>query len=148
MMSFSKIKRYQVVCAVAAVLWTMFIWGNSLQPAVASSEQSQSVVDLLQPLLNVLGIPSEEWQHLIRKAAHMFEFFMLALFWSGVFSGKKRILVLGLCFATACMDEGLQYFVPGRSNQLTDVLIDFSGAVLAVILYYVVQRLRHTRMKK
>ena len=126
------VTKWQWVFFLAALFWTAFIWGNSLQPAVASSAQSQSVVDILKPLLSALGIASGQWQHLIRKAAHMFEFFMLCLFWLGAVRAKRYSWPLGLSLLTACIDEGIQYFVPGRSNQLSDVAIDFSGALIAV----------------
>ena len=125
------VSKWQWIFLFAVVLWTAFIWGNSLQPAVDSSAQSQSVVDLLKPLLSTLGIPVGLWQHLIRKAAHMFEFFVLCLFWLGVFRGKRFSWPLVLSLLTACVDESIQYFVPGRSNQLSDVVIDFLGALIA-----------------
>lgn len=119
---------------LAVLLWTAFIWGNSLQPAAASSAQSQSVVNLFEPLLSGLGIAAAQWQRLIRKAAHMFEFFLLCLLWLGAVRAKTYRLPLGLSLLTACVDEGIQSVVPGRSNQLSDVAIDFSGAVIAAVL--------------
>lgn len=36
---------------------------------------------------------------------------------------------------TACLDEAHQYFVPGRSAQITDVCVDFSGVIAGNILF-------------
>ena len=139
--------KWQWIFVLAVVLWTAFIWGNSLQPAADSSAQSQSVVDILKPLLSAMGVAAGQWQHLIRKAAHMFEFFMLCLLWLGVFRAKRYRWPLGLSLLTACIDEGIQYFVPGRSNQLSDVAIDFTGALIAAVLCAVAMQLirRHKK---
>jgi len=58
----------------------------------------------------------------------------------------KRVLIIlaGLaftyCFLYACSDEIHQLFVPGRSGKFTDVLIDSAGALLAVLLCFLVKK--------
>ena len=59
------------LCAVAAALWTAFIFSNSLKPAYASSKDSQWLLRLAR---NVLPHLSE---HSLRKAAHFGEFAVL-----------------------------------------------------------------------
>jgi VanZ family protein len=39
-----------------------------------------------------------------------------------------------VCLATAVIDEFIQYFSPGRSAEVRDVLLDFSGAFLGVLM--------------
>lgn len=43
-----------------------------------------------------------------------------------------------ICLAYAVSDEIHQYFVPGRSCELRDVFIDFSGSVLGIILIAII----------
>lgn len=127
------------ICLVAAMLWTIFIWGNSLQTAVESSQTSQGVLSTLMPFLTWCGLSEDVLHTLVRKAAHMTEFALLGLLWSVALRKSEAALervgwVLLICVLTALTDESIQLFVPGRSGELRDVWIDFLGGILGVIL--------------
>jgi len=49
---------------------------------------------------------------------------------------------LGFCLLFASMDEGRQWFFPSREASIWDVLLDMSGAVLAVLVTAAVWRPR------
>lgn len=131
---------YHKIWVVAAIFWMAFIWSNSLETAVESSQKSSGFLELLTPLLSWTGLPVDLWHTLIRKTAHMAEFALLGLLWTlglGV-NGKntKRLgWVLLICAVTALVDESIQLFVPGRSGELRDVCIDFCGAFLGTGLF-------------
>ena len=111
------------------VLWLGFIFVRSLMDAEASSKESGAILALLVRFFPFLT------DHLIRKAAHFTEFFLLGvLLWADwrLLGRGPALLPLGAGLAAAAADETLQTFVPGRSGQLTDVLLDFSGAALAI----------------
>ena len=127
-----------------AVLWTLFIWSNSLQTAAESSQQSSGALELLAPLLAWTGLPAEFWHTVIRKLAHMVEFALLGLLWGTalrparcVASGvvwKRQGWVLAICLLIALLDETVQLFVPGRSGEIRDVWIDMLGGALGVLI--------------
>jgi len=127
----------------AAVLWTLFIWSNSLQTAAESSHQSSGMLELLAPLLAWSGLPVELWHTVIRKLAHMMEFALLGLLWARALrpmqNADSEIVcgrlgwVLVICLLTALADETIQLFVPGRSGEIRDMWIDFSGGVVGVL---------------
>jgi len=77
---------------------------------------------------------------ILKKLAHLSAYALLmALWWWALQSlGLKdaRGLFLALTFTLlyAISDEWHQTFIPGRSGQLADVLVDFSGALLALII--------------
>ena len=81
---------------------------------------------------------------LIRKCAHMFEYFCLGcstflftgeLLWrTEKRLGKTAAIAFLWCFLYACSDEWHQKYVPGRAGVFTDVLIDSIGVVCAVLL--------------
>lgn len=121
-----------------AVAVTIFIFASSMQTAEVSSGTSGRLLTLINKLLS--GTPISLTHKMIRKIAHFAEFFAQGLFLSlaGVFSlkGIKNHLV-NIAFAglsTACIDELLQNFFDGRSSQITDIFIDFSGTVTALLL--------------
>jgi VanZ family protein len=83
---------------------------------------------------------TEAWYDIIlRKLAHMFMFGMLARLLARALTGStfwpwKKIFAWALVLSVlyACSDEYHQSFTPGRSATLIDILIDTSGAWLAL----------------
>lgn len=79
--------------------------------------------------------------HILRKIAHACEYFALSaslclfLFTFKGHVGALSSLAALIAFVYACSDELHQTFVPGRSGELADVLIDLAGACLAALLF-------------
>lgn len=124
---------------LAIVVCTLLIWSNSLRNADQSSAQSGALFALLQPHLAPFGLDGALGHTLLRKAAHMTEYAVLGLLWSGELAKaggritfKRAALRWQTCVLTALADETVQLFVPGRSGQVQDVWIDGVGALLAV----------------
>lgn len=103
---------------------------------VLGRELSQSEKD---KWLKLLVVP-------VRKLAHFTLYFILGLLvfnfifefsfarWWGVY------LSIGISFLYACSDEVHQLFVPGRSGQVSDVLLDTFGSCVGIFLYFLVVR--------
>lgn len=96
-----------------------------------------------------IGALVEKLIVIVRKAAHLFEFFLLA---SLIFSFIKRLtkksrpLFAALITTVyAGFDELHQVFVPGRGPMLSDVAIDSLGAFIAVVvLHYFFKKNSHS----
>lgn len=77
---------------------------------------------------------------IVRKAAHMAEYGILAAFVSfpllvyGVRRGRLLLLTFLIPFCFAATDEFHQTFVRGRSGSIRDVLIDSVGIITYVII--------------
>lgn len=138
-------KRWNWLVYFGVAIWTLFIWRNSLMPASESAAQSLQVLDVLDFLLEWLGLPVSIGHWLVRKLAHMLEFALLGVLWELALVTKARghkgwysvQCACGLCLLTAMMDETIQVFVPGRGSQVTDVWIDFAGACFGVLVVFV-----------
>ena len=84
----------------------------------------------------------EKVNQILRKNAHGVEYLVLALLVSNaVFlnlkKGKASIVdILFVCLFYAVTDEFHQSFVPGRTSRVSDILIDFLGAVIGMGIYY------------
>ena len=146
-------KRYltmQKACLVLGVFWLLVIWGNSLRTAAESAAQSGGLLQLIQPLLLALGVPGEIQHNLLRKLAHMAEFAVLGLLWSGALRGGKKagLKVLAICVAAASLDETIQLFVPGRSGEIRDVLIDTLGGILGICCAVLLRAFAARRSRK
>ena len=145
---------YRIVTGMLVVMWMGLIFSFSSQPADESSKVSGglchrivcSVNDTfhLQMTRERTKEIAEVIEYPVRKAAHMTEYAILGLlsfaFYSGFAALKKRNYLYAL-FTTAfyaATDEFHQYFIPGRSAELRDVLIDTSGAAIALLLLYLI----------
>lgn len=145
--------RFRIIVFILTAGMVTFAFVHSSMPADLSGEESESVMDFLQYIFNFFGFNAELTDNIVRKAAHFTEYTaigMLLVCCAYSFSRTKpyryysQILFAGL--ATAVCDETIQLNVPGRSGQITDVLLDFSGvitgAVIMLIFYSVYRKIR------
>ena len=146
-------RRPSLSWAAALVLWIALIWGHSLVQGPQSSAESGLVVGLLRPLFEALGVTDVDLMtHIVRKGAHFSEYAVLGILSWGLFSARLRergIAPFPAAFLVALVpvcDECLQLFVPGRSGQLTDVLIDLAGVCAGALLAVVLSALRRRRV--
>jgi VanZ family protein len=96
---------------------------------------------LLRALLPTASLEELAAAHLlIRKAAHVIEYAVLASLWQRGVGGTW--VSLGLAMLTACLDELRQSFTPGRVGSLLDVLLDGTAAAAALGLIALRARLR------
>lgn len=92
--------------------------------------------------------PAQSWLDLVLSSgAHVLLFGVLAFLWRWVLDGQKhaRVLALLLTLVYGASDEFHQSFVPGRSPDLFDLVCDSLGAVLGLVLWDALRRLRIRR---
>ena len=124
------------------------IFAFSSQPAAQSQKLSDSLLDRVGKLLGFLPWFREDPGKKIRKLAHFTEFMCLGmvseLFFHELCLAKKNRLSTGtvcsllFCFLYACSDEIHQIFVPGRSCEWKDVLLDSAGAVIGLAISFLI----------
>lgn len=122
---------------IAALAFTALIFYNSSLPAPDSDEMSYFFVKLIAGINSFLDkpVPPEVMNHIIRKMAHFLEYLVQAVLLCNAFQdvpiGRKAShgYILLLSLMTAVFDEYIQLFSPGRSGQVTDIVLDYSGGV-------------------
>ena len=119
------------IAAVAA--WMALIFFFSSQTGGESAGLSTAVVELLAPALPALDPAT--LGTLVRKAAHVSEFAVLGALLAWAWPRRARWpllapLLIGIGYAA--LDEVHQLFVPGRSGQVSDVLIDTVGVLIGI----------------
>lgn len=134
---------------LVVILYLAIIFTFSNQNGIQSNNVSHEIVREVKehtPVSEV--IPKSiyklrlDWNLILRKAAHFSEYFILfLLFFRALILGKMRvkksfIVSLALCIFYALLDEFHQTFILGRTPRITDVMLDTSGAALALILLY------------
>lgn len=140
------------------LLWILFIFFNSNQTGVNSNAISYKIVRVITTGFEKIGfdpITREGFLKLniiIRKLAHGFQFFIFAIvlrFLLEYVNIKKENIIfytlLGVIFFAA-FDEFHQLFVSGRTPSVIDVIIDFTGGVVGVVLINVLNNLRKIKI--
>ena len=132
---------------VLLVLWMGFIFSMSCENAEESSNTSGQTIRVVlsavpgfeeQPeevKINII----EKLEFIVRKSAHFIGYMILGILASCLILhyeniNKKYPLAFLICVIYAISDEIHQLFVPGRSGQVRDVLIDSAGSFLGIIL--------------
>lgn len=127
---------------VLVVLWILFIWSRSLFAGPESSAQSNFVVTLIQPVFEALGVTSiDTMGFIVRKAAHFTEYTILGVLLAWANPDKHIMWCEVVCgIAVPSCDETIQLFVPGRSGQLSDVMLDCAGVAFGMFLVMLYRR--------
>jgi len=158
---------------ILSILWTLIIFYFSIQPASVSRKQSGEILvkakiiseDEIQPENQEASRAGYIFhaQNLIRKTAHLIEYFVLGLliccgFLRNMLHKKlkkdiyikdiyiKKNIICGLntlwiCILVAACDEFIQKFIPGRGPGLKDVLIDTAGTASGITIVLIVNLL-------
>lgn len=128
------------------LLVTLFlIFGFSSQDAEESGGLSSSIAKFILKQINNDKIEDrqpilERTESIIRKVAHFSIYTLVGLLLMSFVNTydlkeNKRIMIslcIGALYATS--DEIHQLFVPGRSGQITDVILDSMGVLLGILI--------------
>lgn len=143
----SRVTLQRVLLTASTVLFICFIFSNSLKTGETSGQSSQMAQIFLMKIFEKLQIDISLTEFVIRKVAHFTEFFVLGLLLIGnlwVYFPKWKECIfpfLFLALLVPVIDETLQIFTPGRSPMVTDILIDFGGAICGLIIFSIVRAL-------
>lgn len=128
------------ISLLLVILWMIFIFVMSSFDATSSSNQSNFIVDIITSIINIkdIGLLSL----IIRKLAHFIEYFILGILVINFITryDKKIIIAILLCIIYATSDEIHQIFVPGRSCQIIDIMIDSLGSIMGIYLYKLIAK--------
>lgn len=145
----NKVKWASLLRWLPAFLWMGAIFGFSAQNGEKSAGLSEAVEAFLSALGGGAGTAGP-FQFALRKGAHFCAYALLGMLCLLGARGAARLrqrrwrapaLALGLSALYAATDELHQAFVPGRSAELRDVLLDTCGALSGILLALLFLRL-------
>ena len=149
------LKKKKSFCLLLIIIWTLFIWRNSLQIGNLSQQQSDWFVDKIKYFINfIFNFNNSQndlsfLSFLIRKFAHFSEFFILSFLWSILIlklnNSKKIFLPILFSILISIIDETIQLYVPGRAGMLRDVFIDSTGAFFGLITFLSIRKVLDKR---
>ncbi|MDO4742640.1 MAG: VanZ family protein [bacterium] len=137
---------------VSVVFCMALIFHLSHEPAEKSNETSANVISTtlktISPRYNRMTADEQEslvntLQSSVRTFSHFSLFCMLgftlslALSLHALKTPLRIFITLSGCLLYAVLDEFHQYFIPGRAQQIVDVLVDFTGSITGMLLVFV-----------
>ncbi len=138
----------RIIFSVLAVICMIMIFRFSCEDSERSSETSGKITKTAVHIAvdNYDELPKEKQMSIfdkatfvIRKSAH-FSLYALLGFMVSMAAGRRKLFspvsagVIVFCFLYALSDEIHQYFVPGRSCEFRDMMIDTSGALTGMLV--------------
>lgn len=138
---------------VPAVVWMVLIFSASTD-AMSNQHTSRFFEPFFRWLIPGISNETLQWLHLLfRKGGHVTEYAVLGslLWWalgasSAAWQARRRpVLALLLAALYAASDEFHQSFIPSRGAAVTDVLIDCTGAALALTAITLLAAIRSRR---
>lgn len=150
------LKRHaKLLISLLLIFQMLFIFTMSSFGSDSSNAQSSQIIQVLHQVFPNLsshtsGLDASVLTFIVRKTAHFTEYAILGIlfyfFYRQTLPQKNglQLFVLAILssFLYACTDEIHQLFVPGRSGQFTDVLVDTLGAFCGCLLLLTIRRLR------
>ena len=130
----------KLLISLLLIFQMLFIFAMSSFGSDSSNAQSGQIIQVLHQVFPSLshasGPDASVLTFIVRKTAHFTEYAILGIlfyfFYRQILPQKNglRLFVLAILssFLYACTDEIHQLFVPGRSGQFTDVLVDTLGS--------------------
>lgn len=136
------------------VALTAIIFIHSSMSAEMSTAESDTALGILEQLSQLVHIPNLFTPASIRKAAHFVQFAAfgaLLTCTSVAYCGRIKPQIFRILFfmlAVPVTDEFIQYFSAGRSSQVSDVLLDFSGCITGLLLVTAILTVIHRLHKR
>jgi VanZ family protein len=123
------------------VVMMVIIFIMSSFAATDSDKQSGLIINALSTIFPGID-PDGIIVTIVRKSAHFTEYALLGFFAARALRIDKKSPWLSIVIAAiyATTDEIHQSFIPGRSCELRDVLIDTAGATFGASIYWLFNR--------
>ena len=152
-----KIERAVIIAWLPVAIWMAVVFFFSAQPAEESVVLSGGLTSWLVNISQSLPIPEAEMHALhgsVRKYAHFLVYLVLGLLVARALAKSRQLNRLTLlsallvCVLYAVSDEVHQLYVPGRSGQVSDVLLDSAGSAVGIAFFFWYDRHRKNRKNK
>jgi len=156
-MTLPESQKRKIICLLSwlfVLAWVIVIFILSSQPAEVSNKLSKSITRIIIKIIDLvhtLDIETgtmQNWldvlNNKVREYAHVMVFLILAVLVVNAFerSGAKNVKTFvfsfAFCAVYALSDEIHQTFVPGRGAEVADFLIDCTGTLLGLTIYFLV----------
>ncbi len=150
-------KTKKIVTLILIIIWMITIFYFSNQHSEESSNLSGGVTLKVLKILKVAPETEEQLENietLIRKLAHFFMYLaggVLILLHINLYeTSKNKKMLLAQLVGTmyAITDEVHQIYVPGRSGEIKDILIDSLGILTGIGVVLLIKKIIKSKLKE
>jgi VanZ family protein len=154
------LKRKTILMGLLCVVWLVVIFYNGTRQGEVSQRSSKEIVKVISKFINISPIAAERASikfinanFYVRKNAHFFQYLVLSILICSIVRQLKLcksseiFLVLFLLLLFPVADEFIQKYIPGRSSSILDIIIDFSGGVLGMLVFKIAVRSSKSHLK-
>ena len=126
------------------------IFYNGTRQGEISQKASKKVINVATKIMRVTPASEEQSNiklsdinYYVRKNAHFFQYLILSILMCSavrefkLYEMSEIFLILFLILLFPVADEFIQKYIPGRTSNVFDVVIDFSGGILGMLLSYI-----------
>ena len=148
----------KIIKFILLISWMSIIFYFSNQKADDSSKLSNGIIVKITKVFVKDKISKtekekilEKYVTLVRKSAHAFVYFALALIAFSFFkefygiSKKTFFYTILLCFCYSVSDEFHQLFIEGRSGEANDILLDTTSSAITTSINYKIRMLKRRK---
>lgn len=129
-----------IIKIILVIIWMIVIFSFSNQKAVDSTKLSDGFIrNTISKVINDDRPETiSKFVTPVRKSAHFCVYLILGLLVMNCFSINKKYILYSIviCLLYSISDEIHQIFVPGRSGEVLDVIIDTFGSFIGVMSNY------------
>lgn len=138
----------KLIAWLFVAIWMGVIFYLSHQSGATSSKLSSGFMNIIVQTFTLLfpfEINVENFHFLIRKGAHFCAYFILGILVMNALYGSRNkkvetIIASSICIIYAITDEFHQLFIPGRSGEVMDVVIDSCGSTIGIGLFLIAKK--------
>ena len=152
-------KRKTIFTVLMCLIWICIIFYNGTRQGEISQGSSKEIIEIISKVvkvspttINELGIKFSDMNFFVRKNAHFFEYLVLSIFMCSaskhfrLSKSTEVFLLLFLLLIFPVADEFIQKYIPGRTSNVLDIVIDFSGAILGMILFNIGYKIKNKKV--
>lgn len=138
---YSDIMVKKVVNWTLVIVWLVIIFMFSNRTGTQSTGDSRGTIERVLITIKMdegsIETFSKKVEPYVRKFAHVFEYFILSLLLLNALKPHSYIeaIVIIMCLLFASLDEFHQLFIPGRSGEIKDIIIDMLGPLITLTFH-------------
>ena len=142
----------KVITLTLVILWCIVIFYLSHQNSSVSSRNSLDIIkfitdNVFNKDINMLNTINE----MFRTFMHGFVYFILSfltLTYLKIWNKYNILNSIIFTFIYSITDEVHQYYIPGRAFQFSDIVVDFIGNIIGVMVFILVSKLLYYILNK
>ena len=155
------LKRETIAKILLCAIWLGVIFYNGTRQGEISQKTSKEFVEVVSTFINIspttkdgASVTFNDFNYYVRKNAHFFQYLFLSILLCAVinqfklYKSTKIFLLLFLFLFFPVIDEFIQKYIPGRTSNIFDVVIDFSGGILGMLISVVGRGMQYLRKGK